>query len=41
MEDVSFAEVDGEGNPKRLVLTEEMRTLYPEDGIADLAPYPA
>ncbi|KAI0801074.1 hypothetical protein C8Q74DRAFT_1364725 [Fomes fomentarius] len=41
VEDVSFAEVDEEGNPKRLVLTEEMRTLYPEDGIADLAPYPA
>ncbi|KAI0756813.1 hypothetical protein C8Q80DRAFT_1264827 [Daedaleopsis nitida] len=39
VEDVSFAEVDPEGNPLRLVMTAEMRMLYPEDGIPEPAPY--
>ena len=30
VEDVSYAEVDSEGNPTSFVLTEEMRTLYPD-----------
>ncbi|KAI0715409.1 hypothetical protein C8Q76DRAFT_796170 [Earliella scabrosa] len=41
VEDVSFSEVDQKGDPMRLVMTAEMRTLYPEDGIPELVPYAA
>ena len=41
VEDVSFSEVDEKGRPMRLVMTAEMRTLYPEDGIPELVPYAA
>ena len=41
VEDVSFSEVDEKGRPMRLVMTAEMRTLYPEDVIPELVPYAA
>ncbi|KAI0719979.1 hypothetical protein C8T65DRAFT_634493 [Cerioporus squamosus] len=40
VEDVSFENADQDGQPTRLVMTEEMRTLYPEDcGIPEPRPY--
>ena len=33
VEDVSYSEVDSEGDPMRCLLTAEMRMLYPEDDI--------
>ncbi|EJF66871.1 hypothetical protein DICSQDRAFT_151274 [Dichomitus squalens LYAD-421 SS1] len=33
VEDVSFSEVDSEGNPTSFVLTAEMKTLYPDDNM--------
>ena len=39
VEDVSFDTVDGHEQPTRLVMTAEMRTLYPEDRIPEPRPY--
>ncbi|TFK90806.1 hypothetical protein K466DRAFT_660553 [Polyporus arcularius HHB13444] len=39
VEDVSFADADGDGQPTKLVMTAEMRTLYPEDCIPEPQPY--
>ncbi|RPD82367.1 hypothetical protein L226DRAFT_528536 [Lentinus tigrinus ALCF2SS1-7] len=39
VEDVSFEDADKDGQPTRLVMTAEIRTLYPEDRIPEAKPY--
>ena len=35
VEDVSFTDVDEQGNPKVVVMTDEVRALYPDDELMD------